>query len=379
MKELPLQSVRIKNFKAIRDSGALKFTPLTAFIGNNGSGKSSVVEALEMVYTLVERDLDAAMQVWRGIEQIRNHFSEPTSKSRGKKGVPISIQLRGVARGTSFFALTKINTGPGNNKLFFEDEEFRNRMFKRHRVRGQIKFKDSWTDGEFPPLLPDESLLKREIGPDIRRWQFLNFQPQSMGNPLPSKRTGGSVTLAKDGANVAEYLLKIRELNPERFEGLVETVQSILSYATDLQPAATSEIERNVYLQLTEGKFKIPGWLLSTGTLRLLALLAVFRHPEPPPIIFIEEIENGLDPRTIHLIVEELRRVTESGQSQVILTTHSPYLLDLLPLESIVLTERIDGEPRFSRPGEKKAIREWTKNFAPGQLYTMGRLQQKPR
>ena len=83
---------------------------------------------------------------------------------------------------------------------------------------------------------------------------------------------------------------------------------------------------------MTEADFTVKGWLLSTGTLRILALLALFRHPEPPPLIIIEEIENGLDPRSVHLIVEEIRRVTESGRSQVILTTHSPYLLDLLDL-----------------------------------------------
>jgi len=44
---------------------------------------------------------------------------------------------------------------------------------------------------------------------------------------------------------------------------------------------------------MTEGDFKIPDWLLSSGTLRILALLALFRHPTPPPLIVIEEIENG--------------------------------------------------------------------------------------
>ncbi|OAD19104.1 hypothetical protein THIOM_005279 [Candidatus Thiomargarita nelsonii] len=49
----------------------------------------------------------------------------------------------------------------------------------------------------------------------------------------------------------------------------------------------------------------------------------------------IEEIENGLEPRTIHLIVEEIRNVVESSKTQIIVTTHSPYFLDLLRLEHI--------------------------------------------
>jgi predicted ATPase len=115
--------------------------------------------------------------------------------------------------------------------------------------------------------------------------------------------------------------------------------------------------------------------MLSTGTLRLLALLALLRHPSPPPLIVVEEIENGLDPRSIHLIVEEIRNVVLDGVTQVILTTHSPYLLDLLMLEHLVLVERDSkGHPRFLRPADNENLQRWAADFAPGKLYTMGSL-----
>jgi predicted ATPase len=172
--------------------------------------------------------------------------------------------------------------------------------------------------------------------------------------------------------------LSIYSQDPLAFNGILETLQYVLPYARDLQPKITSELERSVYLQLTEANFKVPGWLFSTGTLRILALLAVLRHPQPPPLIVIEEIENGLDPRTIHLIVDEIRNVVESGLSQVILTTHSPYLLDLLPLSQIVLVERDPkGQPIFTRPADQKSLDTWAEQFTPGKLYTMGRLSQE--
>jgi len=185
--------------------------------------------------------------------------------------------------------------------------------------------------------------------------------------------------LSKDGANIAELLLSVRAQLPEVFEGIIEAVQSILPYAEDMQPVITSELERAVYLQLTEHNFKVPGWLLSGGTLRILALLALLRQPYPPPLIAVEEIENGLDPRTIHLLVEEIRAAVEAGKTQLVVTTHSPYLLDLLPLSTIVLVDRVDGEPRFTRPADNKDVQEWAKSFAPGQLYTMDRLRKGSR
>ena len=87
----------------------------------------------------------------------------------------------------------------------------------------------------------------------------------------------------------------------------------------------------------------------------------------------IEEIENGIDPRALHLLVDEIRRVTESRTSQILMTTHSPYLLDLLDLSHIVIVEK-EGDTKFSRPSDKEALEGWRKNFTVGQLYTMGKL-----
>ena len=154
-----------------------------------------------------------------------------------------------------------------------------------------------------------------------------------------------------------------------------KTLKAVLPYATDLRPAITKELQRNVYLRLYEQGIEEPlvSWLLSQGTLRIVALLAVLRHPTPPSVVFIEEIENGLDPRTIHLLVEEIRSFLQSG-GQIVATTHSPYLLDLLDLSHIVVVERSkSGAPTFTRPSRRK-LKGWTDKFAPGRLYTMGSL-----
>jgi predicted ATPase len=218
------------------------------------------------------------------------------------------------------------------------------------------------------------SVFQREAE-QVMEWQFLTLQPERMGHPVSQQRTSGSVRLAKDGSNIADYLLDIRRLDQAAFDGIVETMSYVLPYARDLLLSVTSELEHKVCLQLPEADFKVPGWLLSTGTLRMLALLALIRHPNPPPLIVVEEIENGLDPRCIHLIVEEIRNAVLSGVTQVIVTTHSPYLLDLLTLEHLVLVERDDkGEPLFLRPADSDNLQRWASDFAPGKLYTMGNL-----
>ncbi|MEO8973617.1 MAG: ATP-binding protein [Ktedonobacteraceae bacterium] len=414
MKSPDLQSLRLKNFKAVQDSGTIKFTPLTVFIGNNGSGKSSIIEGLEMLYAIAEQGLDSAMRPWLDFKNIWNQavpheLAKQGEEARSYLTNPMSFDLQGSLEVKSSPAVFKgklrrisvrssmdITTGPTYDDLFIKHERLTQRgqnsfsfAFERDdsgNVTGyytidevkqslQTRMADDNTAINLFLPAPHEVALKSFIS----NWQFISLVPHEMGMPKSRRRTVRDIQLEKDGSNIAEYLLSINEIDKTAFAGIVETLQSILPYTRDLQPALTSELERAVYLQLTEQNFKVPGWLLSTGTLRILALLAVLRHPTPPPLIVIEEIENGLDPRSVAIIVEEIRNVIETGKSQVIITTHSPYLLDLLSLSQIVMVERLDGQPIFTRPADQESLQIWAEKFSPGTLYTMNKLGKEGR
>jgi predicted ATPase len=400
--EAPLKSFRSKNFKAVRDSKTIKFGDLTVLIGNNGSGKSSIIEGLETYRNIIFDGLDEAMSRWKGFEHIQNkavsHRLINYVEQRSYRTNPICFEIGWNTNKASI----EIATDQNGDKIFIRDEEItlgKNKLIGRDGD-GYVflmnvtefstplyKYEDN--DSAFAAInfihpnyyrLPEEEISSfTEMYNSIKRWQFVNLNPAAMGDPRPRRRTDGRIDLANDGSNIAEYLLSIRQKDQAVFDGIVETLQYVLPYGKDLQSAITSELERTVYLQMTEGNFKVPGWLLSTGTLRVVALLALLRHPEPAPLIVIEEIENGLDPRTMNLIVEEIRNAIGLGRTQVILTTHSPYLLDLLDLSHIVLVERDEtGQPTFTRPSDVESLQDWAKKYSPGQLYTMGRLQTQP-
>jgi predicted ATPase len=371
---MSLQSLRVRNFKAVVDSKTVKLGPLTAFIGNNGAGKSSLIEALETYQAIVREGLDLAMQRWLGIEHVR-HKGQEAKERMGQVVNPISweLALGDSPRKVRRLSMT-VNNDPAANRMFIASERLT-------RLAGTWFERDS--TGGIVPYDSGRALLT--LGPDaetmqtrdeVLAWQFLTLSPERMGLPVPQQRTKGHVRLASDGSNVADFLLDLRRQDANAFNGIVEAMAFVLPYAKDIQPTLTSsEIERKAWLQLSEDTFKVPGWLLSTGTLRMLALLALLRHPTPPPLIVVEEIENGLDPRSIHLIVEEIRSAVLSGVTQVIVTTHSPYLLDLLTLEHLVVVERdAQGHPHFTRPADHAHLRAWAQEFAPGRLYTMGNL-----
>ena len=287
--------------------------------------------------------------------------------------------MRGNTGEQTFVAKTLLNERGKANELFIEREFVRLGRIQvardeddRVRVKGDTRH---LVGGGL--MLSSKSILGTYLKDYIESWQILNFAPPSMGNPGPQTRTRGGIQMNKSGSNLAEYLLDFRARDLVAFDGLIETLKYVLPYASDIQPALTSEIERTAYLQLSERDFKVPGWLMSAGTLRILAMLAVLRHPTPARLILVEEIENGLDPRTIRLLIDEIQRTVESGRSQVILTTHSPFLLDSIPLQSIVLVDRIENQTTFTRPGDTQEVQKWAESFSPGQLYTMDRLSRK--
>lgn len=405
MKKLALGSFHLRNFKAVRDSKKIEFTPLTVFIGNNGSGKSSIIEGLEMLHTLVTVDLDEAVRPWRDFSHILNkavsHELKGNSKtdSRSSYTNPMSFDLRGRLEDKFDVTYTlEITAGEAFNEIFIKQEMLRQKGrnvptadFYRNDsglVTGTYTI-DEVKEAVDTKLQDGISLLNLSayrfpyelpLRTFIQNWQFVTLVPQKMGDPRRQKRASGRIKLEKDGSNIGEYLAEIRDQDQGTFDEIVATLQRVLPYSEDLQIAVTSELERSVYPQISEENFKVPGWLLSTGTLRILALLALLRHPTPPPLIIIEEIENGLDPRSVALIINEIREAVESGKTQIIMTTHSPYLLDWLLLDHIVLVERADNGPVFSRPGDDEKLQQWAADFSKGSLgtlYATGRLNRR--
>ncbi len=363
VRNLPLKSFRLQHFKAVRDSGLVTFTPLTVFIGNNGSGKSSLIEGLETLHSILLQGLDAAFLPWRGFEHVWNkavsHTLKENQVGRLEPTGSMGFEISGNGRKSVFSGKFQITTDKAGNRLVMTSEDFFTWVSILHGPdnvetrRGSV---ENWEE-------------------NVSQWQFLNLEPSLMLDPQPETRTTRDIRLAKNGSNIAQFLQSIADKEPAILEGIAETLKSVIPYATDLRPAITKELQRTVYLRLNEEGIPEPlaGWLLSQGTLRIVALLAVLRHPSPPSVVFIEELENGMDPRTIHLLVEEIRSFLQNG-GQVVATTHSPYLLDLLDLSHIVVVERgKTGAPTFTRPSKQK-LKGWAEKFAPGRLYTMGSL-----
>lgn len=202
MKGPPLRSFRVENFKSIRDSGRINFGWLTVFIGNNGVGKSSLIEAIETHRDVIVYGVDAAFSRWKGFEHVWNKSRAPKLRVRTGHRESYSNAMGFRLRWNEVIDLSfeqVITPGPAANSLFIQYEQLIERYPGRtHRwtrndkgdalTDGNVVTRPDFAGGLFLPLRDGESLLARFRHVDFRRWQFLMLNPDRMGQPAAQSR-----------------------------------------------------------------------------------------------------------------------------------------------------------------------------------------------
>jgi predicted ATPase len=140
------------------------------------------------------------------------------------------------------------------------------------------------------------------------------------------------------GEELAAFLNTLNSLDPRQFKAVEKALHSLIPSITGIRTEVNKVGE--VELSLMEGDVAMPARVLSEGTLRALGLLALSGVKEPPAVVGFEEPENGVHPRRIRDIAKILESRAESGDTQLIVTTHSPILPDHIPNESLFVCQK---------------------------------------
>ena len=173
--------------------------------------------------------------------------------------------------------------------------------------------------------------------------RFLDLAPDAMRIPsLP-----GQDVLGDRGENLSSVLQSICESEASK--------QAILEWIRELTPQDVVDFEfvsdqtGKVLVTLIESNGqKTSAYSASDGTLRFLAMIAAFLGPKPAKFYFIEELENGIHPTRLHLLLQLIEQKVAEGNIQVVATSHSPQLLGFLSekaRKSAALVYRLPGQP----------------------------------
>ena len=179
----------------------------------------------------------------------------------------------------------------------------------------------------------------------IEGWYLSYFTPDA-ARDLP--RAGPQRRLNEHGDNLGNVVQFMQQRHPDRFRSVLARIADRIPGIHRIDTERTPD--GRLLLRFHDRGFEAPFYArqMSDGTLKLFAYLLLLEDPDPPPFLCIEEPENGLYHKLLETLVQEFRaRATgQEAGSQVFVTTHQPYLVDALDPEEVWILEK--GEDGFA-------------------------------
>jgi len=392
-----IKSVRLDSFLSFGpESEPFEMDDLNVLIGANGTGKSNLIEAFDLLgsaptnFASAIRDGGGAPDwIWKGTDSAHVATLDAVLADGTPSGRPLRHRLEFSAVQSRVEvldeAIEEANSLPARDDVYFYYR------FQRGRPAiNVVSAEDGEPQGrrhiERTELEPDQSVLAQlkdsEQYPEItwlgrrlggiqtfREWTFGRYtklrEPQR--TDLPEGR------LLPDASNLGLVLQKIQHVHGNVFDDLLRRLLPRFNRLSTM----VSGNRIQFYLHEPGFSAPIPATRLSDGTLRFIAILAVLLAPEPPPLVCIEEPELGLHPDAVALVAEVLK--TSAQQMQLLVTTHSDALVAALSdqPDAIVACER-EGAGTILRRLDTDQLSELLRDYTLGDLWRMGEIGANP-
>lgn len=379
-----VRRLKIRNYKSIGNC-VIELGPFTLLIGRNGAGKSNALDALRFVVDGLKSSLDHAIRSRGGIDALRR-------KSTGHPhnfGISLDLEISGDSFATYTFEIAaqknggfavkeeKLNIRRGDHSL----------VASFHVSEGVAKASPHQT---LPPVLSDRLFLVNAAGlPEFRpvydallAMGFYNLNPEAM-REVQSPDAGD--LLNRDGSNIASVISRLEKGRNgllDRLQDYLSTIVPGVSSVSRVQLGPRETLEFRQEVQGSKYPWTFYAASMSDGTLRTLGnLVAVMQFTDgstPTRLIGIEEPETALHPAAAAVLMDALREA--ATRTQVVVTTHSPELLDQVTLgrDRLIVVVSELGKTSLAQldPGSRKAITDHL--TTPGDLLRMDQLAPDP-
>jgi len=370
-----IEKIRLRNILSFGDKGEeIELLPLNVLIGPNASGKSNFIDVIKLLRSLpqekglisyISRNGGINEWIWKGVSSentieidVTSNFSAMTKRQLEKSSTIISYNIQIRERHQRLFIVKEtiksrenisINRGKSKNS----EESLLSRISEEVELRNAAiaeALKRVFLAGNF------YTDLQTNRSSDIRKPQI----PDAPNNFLDE--SGSNLSLV---------------LNDFEFRGKtkIKFIENLRKFYPRIADYSIRILGGTVQLFIREEGLENPisAMRLSDGTLRYLCLLAILCHPEPPPLICIEEPETGLHPDILPTIGELL--IEASKRTQLIVTTHSDILVSSfseVPEAVLVCEADEDGTHLNRLDGEK--LKGWLKKHQLGDLWIRGEI-----
>lgn len=364
-----IKRLRVRNYLSLKDVD-LELGGRNFLVGPNMSGKSNLIDCFRFLTTMVISGLNKAFLdrngfqevVWKGGDEPRISIGltaeVPVEEKEHKKVYDYEISIVGGV--TGLIAVER-------EKLTLKTKNTVKTLIDLKNGQGKIN-KEDGTPAFAAPEDPTRSALEFDVpgweGTLVRTfistWRFYRLIPFFM------KQANAAMSqnfLSEHGDNFSSWLMTLQTRYPEEFRRTKQVATDVLPDLKEILTPPTQFATTYITTQEKYLKGPINIWRMSDGELTFLALLSLIFAPEElgAPLYCIEEPENNLHPKLLETLMEVLtQRQSEFGlrAAQIIATTHSPYLVDKVSLDELIVVEKSNGATKFTRPASKKHLRE---------------------
>ncbi|MBD1812479.1 AAA family ATPase [Microcoleus vaginatus DQ-U2] len=375
MKNIPrIEYLKVQNYRALHNLELKNLTPLTVFLGPNGSGKSTIFDVFAF---LSECFTESLRKAW----DRRGRFRE--LRTRDTDGC-IIIELKYRETSASPLITYHLAIDEENNRPFIAEEWLhwrRGQYGQPFRFLNFKKGEGQVISGESPDeegeriteqLASSELLAVNTLGQfakhprvsALRRFitgWYLSYLTADHTRSLPE--AGAQERLSPTGDNLPNVIQYLKEQHPQRLGDILKTLSDRIPRLEKVEASIMQD--GRLLLEIKDAPFSHPilAKFASDGTLKLLAYLTVLYDPSPPQLVGIEEPENHLHPRLLPQLAEECRAA--SANTQLMVTTHSPFFVDSLkPEELWVLYRDEKGFTQAKRTADMQGVKQFMEHGA---------------
>ncbi|PHS31644.1 MAG: chromosome segregation protein SMC [Methylophaga sp.] len=364
-----LETITIEGFKSISSIKELKLNAINIVIGPNGSGKSNFIGVFSFLHAIRAGNLQDYIIKGGGANKIL-HFGEKTTP---QLHIKISFNNKSNEYSIKLEPTEADELIPTQEVAYFWNKEYRQPL-------GHSVARDGKEAGISNKQTSDHIISY--VKEHLTKWRAYHFHDTSSSSPM--KKTvdiNDNQFLRSDGSNIASFLYYLQEKHETSYDLIKRTIQRVAPFFEDFRLAPQQLNAEKIRL---EWKHKgsddyFDASSLSDGTLRFIALTTLFLQPDAykPSVILVDEPELGLHPYAITLLASLIKQA--SINTQVIISTQSPLLLDHFNPEDILIADRQNGGTVLSRLESSKKLDLWLEEYGLGQLWEKNEFGGRPQ
>lgn len=380
-----IHSIALKNFLSFGDEFVtVPLNALNVIIGPNGSGKSNFLEAIELIKAAPKDFLTPIRDgggvrdwLWKGsnrlpIASVSAEIDYPKGPVNLRYGFTFTEEAsrfeiidehiwRAAPDGQYVEAYLYYELQNGCSTLDVKGDK---RRFERQEIDTSQSILAQLKD---PDQYPELTYLGNVFS-KIRLYREWGFGRYTVAR-IPQKADMRNDMLESDSSNLGLVLNFLRR-DPSAKKRVLEALQVLYEGIDDFDVQIQGG---TVQVFLQEGRFTVPATRLSDGTLRYLSLLAILCHPNPPPLVCIEEPEIGLHPDILPTLAKLLKEASQ--RCQIIVTTHSDVLVDAMTdcPEAVLVAEKYGASTMIKRLNAEE-LKPWLEKYRLGQLWSRGEI-----